>query len=84
MDAIKLKPCPFCNGKARVSFRDMKFYGQNYNGEKKIKLGAQVICQKCHARGTLYSRVAIIPNEEKEAKGWLAESAINAWNRRVE
>lgn len=48
---IKLKPCPFCGGKARVSFRDVKFGGQNYDGDRKIKYRIQVICNKCRSRG---------------------------------
>ena len=46
-----LKPCPFCGGKARVSFRDVKFGGQNYDGDRKIKYRIQVICNKCRSRG---------------------------------
>lgn len=48
---IELKPCPFCGGRAAVSFKDAGFGGQNYNGDKRLKYRVQVICNKCHARG---------------------------------
>ena len=48
---MELKPCPFCGGKARLSFKDAEFYGQNCMGDKKLKYRFQVICNKCHGRG---------------------------------
>lgn len=47
----ELKPCPFCGGKARLSFKDVDFAGQNFYGDKKVKYRFQVICNKCHSRG---------------------------------
>lgn len=47
----KLKPCPFCGGEAKLSFKDVEFYGMNCYGDKKIKYRVQVICNKCHSRG---------------------------------
>lgn len=47
----ELKPCPFCGGEAKLSFKDCEFGGQNFNGDKKIKYRFQVICNKCHSRG---------------------------------
>ena len=47
----ELKPCPFCGGKAKLSFADVEFGGRNYNGEKKTKYRFMVICNRCHARG---------------------------------
>lgn len=46
-----LKPCPFCGGKARLSFKDAAFAGQNCLGDKKVQYRFQVICNKCHSRG---------------------------------
>lgn len=48
---IELKPCPFCGGKAKISFRETDFYGKNAYGDKKSKYVFQVICNKCHSRG---------------------------------
>ena len=47
----ELKPCPFCGGKARISFLQTAFAGWNGFGDKKIKYRVQIICNKCHARG---------------------------------
>ena len=47
----ELKPCPFCGGKARLSFKDVEFAGQNFRGDKKVKYRFQVICNKCFSRG---------------------------------
>lgn len=47
----ELKSCPFCGGKAKVSFKVYRFYGQNYRGDRKICYRVQVICNKCRSRG---------------------------------
>lgn len=48
-DEVKL--CPFCGGKAKISFKDYKFGGKNYFGDRKVKYRVQVICNKCKSRG---------------------------------
>ena len=47
----ELKPCPFCGGKGKVSFKDYKFGGQNFYGHKMLKYRVQIICNKCRSRG---------------------------------
>ena len=47
----ELKPCPFCGGKGKVSFKDHRFVGYNALGNKKVIYKVQVICNKCHSRG---------------------------------
>ena len=78
-----LKRCPFCGGKAKFSIRQMGYFGHNVFGQKRIKIGGQVICQRCHARGSLFSANVTIPGNEKQLSTWIKESAENAWNRRV-
>ena len=47
----ELKPCPFCGGAGKVSFKDHRFGGQNWRGDKKLSYRVQVICNKCKSRG---------------------------------
>lgn len=83
----ELKPCPFCGGKAKLHTRQLKFIGQNYYGDKKIRMGAQVFCNRCLARGTLY-RVDVVNPYSKNLKDagydWICDSACESWNRRAE
>ena len=50
-DAGVLLPCPHCKGNGKVSFKDHKFVGQNFYGDKKLVYRVQVICNKCRSRG---------------------------------
>ena len=81
-----LKPCPFCNGSGKISKRIIRLYGYNYiSGKRKSKEGVQVICQRCHARGPLYSAIIIKPEEKYlRAIKLLEERAALAWNRRID
>lgn len=47
----ELKPCPFCGGEGKVSFKDYRFIGYNGLGDKKVSYRVQVICKKCRSRG---------------------------------
>ena len=46
-----LELCPFCGGKAKLSFKETDFAGRNYFGDRKSKYRFQVICNRCHSRG---------------------------------
>ena len=88
MTELKLKPCPFCGGNGRLSYRQMRFIGQNYMGDKKIRMGVQVICNRCKARGPLFTGVVINPSVRVEQEMdatfiWMIENAKKAWNRMV-
>ena len=48
---LELKPCPFCGGKGKVSFKDYRFIGFNVFGNRKVQYRVQVICNKCRSRG---------------------------------
>ena len=80
----RLEPCRFCGGGAHLSTRDMKFIGQNELGDKKTKIGAQVICNRCKARGPLYTGIVINPYSRSCLRSasfqWITEHAIAAWN----
>ena len=79
-----MKKCPFCGGKSRVSIHEMKYYGQNCFGWKKIKYGAQAICDKCHARGGVVTEIIVNKGLPKRLLNFidLEERAENAWNKR--
>lgn len=79
----ELKKCPFCGGNARVSVRQKLFIG--WVGEfenKKINYAAQVICNKCHARGGIITGIFVSDSQLKHDLEWLGERAIESWNRR--
>lgn len=83
-----LDVCPFCGGMARVSLRDVRFIGQNDYGDKKIKCAAQVICNKCRARGPVFTAPLINPYDHQCQKSaafvWMVNEAKNGWNRKLE
>ena len=67
---MELKPCPFCGGKAKVSFRNHAYKGQNYLGDKKLKYRVQVICSRCKSRGRpVFTNWLINPNPWMSAWG---------------
>lgn len=80
---LELKPCPFCGGNAKVSVRQMEYYGQNCLGSKKIKFGAQAICQSCYARGPLMHMTSTTPLADTTI-AWLNTYAAKAWNWRTD
>ena len=47
----ELKPCPFCGGKGRISFKDKYWGGWNGKGDHRKAYSVQIICNKCHSRG---------------------------------
>lgn len=80
----EIKRCPFCDGNARVSTREKLFLGWNGLGTKKIEYAAQVICNKCHARGGIVTGIFVTDHQLTYDLEWLGERAIEAWNRRAE
>ena len=77
-----LKKCPFCGGKARVSTREKLFIGWNGFGTKKIEYAAQVICNKCYARGGLVTGIFVTDRQLEYNLELLRGRAIEAWNRK--
>lgn len=82
----ELKKCPFCGGKGHMSSREIRFIGQNYFGAKKIKMGVQIICGRCKARGGVVTREVIYASHKEQRKCLepLEHDAICAWNKRAE
>ena len=62
-DAGVLLGCPHCKGSGKVSFKDHRFVGQNFRGDKKLVYRVQVICNKCRSRGKpVFTEPLINPN----------------------
>lgn len=62
-DAGVLVPCPHCKGNGKVSFKDHRFVGQNFCGDKKLVYRVQVICNKCRSRGNpVFTEPLVNPN----------------------
>lgn len=81
----ELIPCPWCNGRAGITARQMRFMGQNCYGWKKIRYAANGKCQKCYARGPVVTAVIITGTEETNAElDALYRRAEEAWNRRAD
>lgn len=56
-------PCPHCEGKGKISFKDYMFVGQNFRGDKKLVYRIQVICNKCRSRGNpIFTEPLVNPN----------------------
>lgn len=82
----ELKPCPFCGGKAKISFRQGQFFGWNDFGDVKMRYRLQVICNRCHSRGKPINTQWLVnpkPHTHPEQFTEYVEKATNAWNRRI-
>lgn len=82
----KTVPCRYCHGNAKVSTRVMRFYGySDYKCNTAwLKIGAQVICNACKARGPLFSaeiNPAKLPYVRNPEVDEIADKAIDIWNR---
>jgi hypothetical protein len=85
MSEQQLRTCPFCGGNAKVSHREVRYYGINYLGEKKKKIAVQVICNRCKARGPVVTETVIDPDfTGKNVKENMVDTAVNAWNIRID
>lgn len=80
----ELKPCPFCGGNGHLSEREIRFIGRNFFGSKKIRMGVQVICGRCKARGGVATGTVIYGSlsEQRSYLEPLREEAIAYWNER--
>ena len=47
----ELKPCPFCGGNAKISFKDKDWGGWNGKGDCRKAYRIQAICKRCFSRG---------------------------------
>lgn len=59
----ELLPCAHCKGNGKVSFKDYRFIGKNFKGDRKIVYRVQIICNKCRSRGKpIFTEPLINPN----------------------
>ena len=69
----KLKPCPFCGGKAVFKV-----------GCKKGRITLRIACKRCHAKSKRYDSEA--SGNEYETQTYfevIKKKAMEAWNRRA-
>lgn len=80
----ELEHCPFCNGRAKISWRDSRYYGQNNFGSKKIKFASYGMCNRCKAKGPTVTAIIVTDvNDTHENFKNLFARAAEAWNRRA-
>ena len=80
-----LKPCPFCGGKAKVSYRQYRFKGQYDDGTKRIKFAFYGICNRCKATGgTVTGEIHCGLVQSRDDFRFYEELAAEAWNRRAD
>ena len=59
----ELLPCAHCKGNGKVSFKDYRFIGKNFKGDRKIVYRVQIICNKCRSRGKpIFTEPLVNPN----------------------
>lgn len=95
----ELKPCPFCGGNGKVSYKGYRIGSWNGRSECRRKYRIQVICNKCRARGkpiitdwivnytpymTVFWDAHSRHKEATEAFAPYVAQAIEAWNRRAD
>lgn len=84
--ANEIKPCPFCEGKARIMYREAEFLGwRGGDGCKGKRFFAYVGCNRCHARGPIV-KTDVVVDKEQYNRGFdrivepYAAKAIQLWN----
>lgn len=80
MDEIKLKPCPFCGGKAKVSFANPFFFLKKFHN-RFVFAG----CPECGATTKLFNAYNHTgsPERNKYNTERAFQKATDAWNRRA-
>lgn len=92
----ELKPCPFCNGNAKLSAKDHLFGGYNGAGDSRREYIIRIICNKCKARGPVvatgwvkatyasYKRSELhVSQDDRNAFSSAEDKATNLWNHRT-
>lgn len=74
----KLKPCPFCNGTPKLIVKEQRFFGTRNDGTKDILLGFYIRCNRCYARGGVFT---LYTNDRSDEIG--IDGAIENWNKRT-
>ena len=75
---VKLKPCPFCGGKAKINKCTMELpFSEERNA-------FSVFCTECGCSPFEFDEINLYYNYDwKEREDKLKNQAIEAWNRRV-
>lgn len=79
----EISNCPFCGHSAKVDYHQLRYYGINVYGQRKIRFGFYVRCKRCLARGPVKTATLITYSREfKMQEANMKIDAIKAWNGR--
>lgn len=79
-EEIKLKPCPFCGGKARFLI-----FGQDHTSLSAMAYKFQIECDRCGATNNEVGLTAFLFQQDGSIKSIQDDrfKVANAWNRRA-
>ena len=85
MSEIKLRECPFCGWKAKVSHRQIRFKHKSDYGARLIRFGFYGMCNKCKAKGSVIAADIYCDTyrDSNDDFKFYEKLAAEAWNRRA-
>lgn len=79
-----IKKCPFCGGDPHIRTKELRYYGRNGYGDKKVRQAVYVYCGKCHARGPSVTETVVLTAEKRFAIPTdMFEKAFDYWELRA-
>lgn len=77
MDKVKLKPCPFCGGKAGI-----REYGNGHSGNGEFIANYEVGCEKCRIHFRAESRFTLKMGQPEFSQNGF-DTCVEKWNARA-
>lgn len=80
-----MEKCPFCGGEPHVRTKQLRYYGRNYDGDKKVRLSVYAFCGRCNARSSpVVEDVVLTAGSLRGIPMDMIEKAFKYWNQREE